>query len=140
MPRSPAAIAAQKRWNARNWEKIRDIRRRYERLPEQKALKHIRDRRKLLKRYNLTVEQFDAMYEAQERRCGVCAYEFDRTKQGQFYPHIDHDHATGIVRGLLCSRCNTALGLLRDNPAILTLARLYLLNYARRLAELAGGG
>ncbi|MCJ1709252.1 endonuclease domain-containing protein [Microbacterium sp. VKM Ac-2923] len=40
--------------------------------------------------------------------------------------HIDHDHATGIVRGILCSTCNTGLGMLRDSPVILRAAANYI--------------
>ena len=40
--------------------------------------------------------------------------------------HIDHDHATGLVRGRLCGPCNQAIGLLNDSPALLEAARKYL--------------
>ena len=40
--------------------------------------------------------------------------------------HIDHDHITGVVRGLLCFNCNAALGLFSDNPEWLRIAALYL--------------
>jgi hypothetical protein len=43
---------------------------------------------------------------------------------------IDHCHATGEVRALLCSNCNRALGLFNDDPAMLAKARLYVLRYA----------
>lgn len=41
-------------------------------------------------------------------------------------PHVDHDHATGMVRGLLCGRCNMGIGLLRDNIGIMKNTILYL--------------
>jgi len=42
--------------------------------------------------------------------------------------HIDHDHQTGRIRGILCSRCNQAIGLLREDEVIITRARDYLIN------------
>lgn len=44
---------------------------------------------------------------------------------------IDHDHATGAVRALLCSSCNTAIGLLGDNPAMLDAAKAYLAKHGK---------
>lgn len=40
--------------------------------------------------------------------------------------YLDHDHASGAVRGLLCSACNTGMGLLGDNPNLLRIAAQYL--------------
>ena len=56
-----------------------------------------------MSRYNLTPEQFDALPDY----CEVCGSTTNLC--------IDHDHSTGKVRGTLCSRCNQALGLMRDN-------------------------
>ncbi len=53
--------------------------------------------------------------------CGICGGR-DRDRDLA----IDHDHETGEIRGLLCSRCNTALGSFRDNPEIITAALSYL--------------
>jgi len=43
---------------------------------------------------------------------------------------IDHDHATGQIRGLLCNNCNRAIGLLKDNPQTLRQAAAYLDRFA----------
>ena len=56
-----------------------------------------------MSRYNLTPEQFDAL----PNFCEVCGSTTNLC--------IDHDHATGKVRGTFCSRCNHALGLMKDN-------------------------
>lgn len=54
--------------------------------------------------------------------CGICKDE--RTSDRRF--HIDHDHETGAVRGLLCHACNTGIGSLRDSPDLLRAALTYL--------------
>ena len=61
----------------------------------------------LKNRYGLSVEEFENMLIAQSGACGICEKELKK-------PHIDHCHATGKVRGLLCHRCNTRLGGLDD--------------------------
>ncbi len=77
-------------------------------IAEQEApFKHDRDFEHHLKNhYGMTPEQHRAMYVAQNGCCGLCK---KPVKYGEI--HTDHDHKTGKVRGLLCCRCNTALGL-----------------------------
>jgi Recombination endonuclease VII len=71
--------------------------------------------------YGLTVEAFDALMQVQEGQCAVCRLAF-----GNARPHVDHDHETGRVRGLLCGPCNRGLGCFRDNPEVLVSAAAYL--------------
>ena len=80
-------------------------------------------RRHLLKtRYSLTIEQYDDMLKAQDGGCKICGT--DRPgKKGRF--HIDHNHSTGEVRGLLCHYCNVSLGGFKDNPDLLRAAATY---------------
>ncbi len=59
---------------------------------------------KLKNRYKLTREEYDSMLEQQDNCCACCGEPFIRT------PHVDHNHTTGKVRGLLCAGCNTGLG------------------------------
>lgn len=80
----------------------------------------------VLKSYGLTLEKYNQMLEAQEGGCAICGDKQAKTKRnGRFC--IDHDHATGEVRGLLCSHCNRGIGLLGDNPDKLKAAAEYLL-------------
>lgn len=69
-----------------------------------------------LRKYGLTSEQFAVLAADSNGHCQLCGDPFPRT------PHIDHNHATGRVRGLLCSGCNTGLGLFKDNVQRLKLA------------------
>lgn len=61
----------------------------------------------------------------QDNKCAICGIEFgiDNSKDR---PHVDHDHKTGIVRGLLCMKCNAGLGLFGDNIDNLVSAVCYL--------------
>jgi hypothetical protein len=61
--------------------------------------------------YGISPDQYKDLWESQIGLCGICfsILKEDRTT------HIDHDHSTGIIRGLLCHNCNTALGLLKED-------------------------
>jgi hypothetical protein len=64
----------------------------------------------LRRRYGLTSADVDAMVEAQGGTCAVCPGKPE---------HVDHDHETGQVRGILCFNCNQSLGNVRDDPNVL---------------------
>lgn len=73
--------------------------------------------------YGLTPDQFDDLRQTQGDRCAICGGEW-RGKSP--VPHVDHDHATGAVRGLLCGPCNTGLGQFGDDIERLLAAVRYL--------------
>jgi hypothetical protein len=75
-------------------------------------------RRHLKKQYGLTENDYQQMLAKQQRACALCQVSGKRL-------HVDHDHATGRVRGLLCSGCNMALGKFRDSPELLLRAARY---------------
>lgn len=75
-----------------------------------------------LKRYGLTEEALAAILERQGQQCPIC----ERFLAFPTVRAIDHCHVTGSVRGVLCRRCNTALGLLEESPANLERALEYL--------------
>lgn len=91
-------------------------RRRAAGIPERKPFKGHRFRL-----YGITQPEYDAMLTAQGGRCAICHEEPNGRQLG-----VDHDHATGRVRGLLCSRCNMGLGAYRDDVALLRQAITYL--------------
>ena len=70
--------------------------------------------------YGLSEEQYDNMFESQGRVCKICKKSQTRRLS------VDHDHTTGKVRGLLCTNCNTGIGLLMDSPELLREAANYL--------------
>jgi hypothetical protein len=77
-----------------------------------------------LARYGITVEHYEAMREQQSDRCAICGTDDPQSRGGTW--HVDHCHDSGIVRGLLCTRCNIGLGQFQDDPARLTAAVAYL--------------
>lgn len=62
----------------------------------------LKERKRTLRRHNMTEEQFNDLLLAQNNRCAICGIILVLTKD----IHIDHDHDTGLVRGLLCNGCN----------------------------------
>lgn len=79
------------------------------------------------RKYGITIEFYNDMLETQDNCCAICGYEFGAV-QGDTY--VDHCHATGVVRGLLCRKCNTGIGMFNDNTASLANAIDYLQQYA----------
>jgi hypothetical protein len=71
--------------------------------------------------YGLSSAELAALLE-QHSVCAICK----TASWGKKGPVVDHDHATGAVRGILCSHCNMGLGRFRDDPAILRAALEYL--------------
>ncbi len=70
-------------------------------------------KRKLVRLYNLTIEQYDLILWNQGGVCSICK---NPPKEGKKL-QVDHNHTTGSVRGLLCSRCNWLVGALEDDSA-----------------------
>ena len=78
----------------------------------------------LLKNYGITPQGYIEMLAAQNGGCAICHVSVPGPHVRHFA--VDHDHLTGVVRGLLCSPCNLALGLFRDSCPILEQALAYL--------------
>lgn len=116
-------------------EKNRKDRRQYVELywqdPDFRAIERSKarktERKKHLTKMGISVEQYNEMLVRQEGVCAICREPETIAWNGTTRQlSLDHDHEHGTVRGLLCSRCNTAIGLLRDEPALLIAAAKYL--------------
>jgi hypothetical protein len=82
------------------------------------------DRRiKLNKNFGLSLEKYNEMLHDQGYKCKVCGIAASDLNTNLC---VDHNHSTKKVRGLLCSNCNTGLGMFKDNPTFLFLAATYL--------------
>jgi hypothetical protein len=82
---------------------------------------------KLKKAYGITIEQYEELLSKQDGKCAICNIDNNgkyRNKQRAFA--VDHCHTTCKIRGLLCSDCNTGIGLLKDNVNFLESAIKYL--------------
>jgi hypothetical protein len=77
----------------------------------------------LWRKYKITPETYDTMYAAQNGCCGICLKPFDLL-------HVDHDHTSKMVRGLLCFRCNNSLERLESVAGWAEAATKYLRAYA----------
>lgn len=75
-------------------------------------------------KYDITIQDYDLLFEYQNRVCCICR---KMPKHGRL--HIDHCHATGDVRGLLCMKCNHGIGKLGDTADGVQRALNYLLGY-----------
>ena len=75
-------------------------------------------------KYNLDADAYYELFNKQNNRCAICNLEFSEKNKG----FVDHDHITNKVRGLLCNKCNSLLGMAKDNINILQSAIKYLSN------------
>lgn len=82
--------------------------------------------RSRMKRYQITDEQFNAMWEAQDGCCAICNMKLQPRGRSRHSAAIDHNHKTREVRGVLCRGCNHGIGSLGDSPSILISAAKYL--------------
>ena len=79
--------------------------------------------KRMIRQYGIGFDEYNEMFKEQGGECAIC-----KTHQNELDKplYIDHDHDTGDVRGLLCMKCNTALGLLQDDVISLQRAAEYL--------------
>jgi len=82
----------------------------------------------ILRRYGLSLEQFNDLYAKQNGRCAICKNELPTLSSpgsDRKNMHIDHNHTTNLVRGILCLKCNVGISLFEENPEILMSAIEY---------------
>lgn len=85
--------------------------------------KEVSRRAKLKALYGITLEQYNEMLLKQNNQCAIC-HKYNTALQKPLF--VDHDHKTGKVRGLLCTKCNFMLGAIQDSVNILKYAIKYL--------------
>ena len=108
-----------KKWQQDNPERLSAYRREYRRRPERKAA----DREGHLQRkYGISIADYERMFDEQGGVCAICG----EARPEERTLHVDHDHATRVIRGLLCFRCNQAIGSLQEDHDIFQAAADYL--------------
>jgi hypothetical protein len=123
-----AAIERVRRWREANPERYAATQRAYKQANRERLRKQNRDRH-LRKSYGIVSEEFDLLVLAQLNLCAICLRYFGKQL------HVDHDHRTGRIRGLLCGKCNKAIGLLEDQPGLAAAAGKYLERAGNRLSS-----
>lgn len=116
--------AAYAKWYKNNKEKKAEYDRWYRKKYYQKnkdTLPYTQRKNNLKTKYNITPEDYDTMFKGQGGKCKICG-----KRQSELRLCVDHCHTTGIVRGLLCMKCNTAIGKLNDDPILTQRATDYL--------------
>ena len=113
-------IAGVRRWQLANPERVRETRRLRNAHPERQRKQRDSYYRRT---YGISADQADEILEGQNGRCAICCTPAPERLASM---HLDHDHATGAIRGFLCIDCNQGLGKLRDSPDLLLRALVYL--------------
>lgn len=123
-----AAKSASKRWRDRKLGRGEP----FTKLTEAQT-REIQRRSNLKRHYGISIEEYESIAISQDGRCAICRCPPKRVKRRAvaYRLCVDHDHATGRVRGLLCNDCNRALGLLGDDPHVLLRAVGYLWRHRR---------
>lgn len=85
----------------------------------------------LKRTYGISYEEYMDLYKIQGEVCSICGRtelrrNFKKSREQLLPLFVDHCHKTGVVRGLLCSKCNTGLGMFEDKISSLTAAISYL--------------
>jgi hypothetical protein len=102
----------------------------YAKTPQGKKVK----RAGILRRnYKITEDEYSALYSEQRGLCAICGEMESKIHRNgtQLQLSVDHNHATGEVRALLCSSCNVGLGSFKDDPVRLAAAITYLQGAAK---------
>ena len=81
----------------------------------------------LKRKYNIDIQAYEELLLSQNNKCKICGVSSNPDSRAN-YLVVDHNHTTGDIRGLLCTKCNALLGLALDNEDILDKAKQYLQN------------
>lgn len=115
--------AYSRKWRAENPEKVAASLRSW----EERHQEHRRNYNRMVslrKLYGMSLEEYENIMERQDGGCAICG----RKPGSKRKHHVDHDHETGKIRGILCSQCNTGLGMFSDDIEKMKTACIYLMS------------
>ena len=118
-------------WYERNREKAKEKYRIWRLNNLDKVKKYNADNRRkhyqqeVVRKYGVPIDWFDGQMKKQKGKCACCGMSFEWGNK-QTSPHVDHCHKTQKVRGILCNRCNSVLGLCKDDIQLLSSLVRYL--------------
>jgi hypothetical protein len=87
---------------------------------------------RLVNRYGISLEEYNRLLKNQHGKCAICGNIPNKKGNAGQSLHVDHDHNTGNIRGLLCSSCNLAVGWIEINPELVN----NMLDYLKREPEI----
>lgn len=128
----PCGNAYKKQWKESNPEKVQASLKR-----NAEAIRRRELRRRAVRNGGLDPDMVERYYNKHDGTCEICGR---KPEDGERDLHIDHDHATGAFRGLLCSGCNNGLGRFKDSVETLHAAIRYLQRADRQRPHIMGGG
>lgn len=129
--RNPGRVKEnQRRWRANNIEKIKQANKQW-RIENPNKTKNSAWKKKGIKNNDgsyFTTDNYNELYRIQQGKCDICGKGEDVMNK---VFDVDHDHTTGIVRGLLCNRCNTSLGYF-EQTEFYKKAKKYLIKFNKK--------
>lgn len=98
-------------WTDNNPNKVKESKKKYSLKPKENP--DHKYEKSIKARFGLTKKNYDEMLLKQNNKCAICNKDISENKGKRF--HIDHDHKTNTIRGLLCFRCNFGIGWFQEN-------------------------
>lgn len=117
-----------KLWHAKNYQRTKEKHaERYKKFRRENPEKcYVYDLRSRLKtKYGITLDHYTSMLASQNNSCAICKSKDPKRKNAIGF-FVDHNHKTDKVRGLLCHRCNLAVGWMEDNLILVDSVKAYI--------------
>ena len=133
--RTPAIVESEKAYKKKHKAKIKEQMKLWREQNKESILEYNKEwkskkpdyhvNRHLQLNYGLSLEDYNLLLKSQNEVCKGCGVFYKDALRGKLF--VDHCHTTGKIRGLLCQKCNTALGMINDNTNTL----ISLINYLK---------